>query len=82
MIVSKNDIHHNIMKTGLRKYSLILKELKVTFPKLTEYEMLTLAVQIERNEILENGLAVSRDDHTSSGIEAIVNAVKDLENRT
>ena len=44
--------------------------------------MLTLAVQIERNEILENGLSVSRDDHTSSGIEAIVNAVKDLEIRT
>ncbi|NGY38994.1 histidine kinase [Flavobacterium sp. XN-5] len=59
------------MKTGIRNYKEITKELKVNYPKLTEYEVLTLAIQIERNEILENGLVVSTNDKTPSGIEAI-----------
>lgn len=70
------------MKTGLRKYVEILKELKVKHPNLTEYEMLTLAIQIERNEILENGLAVSRNDHEPSGIEAIVSALNDADKKS
>jgi hypothetical protein len=32
---------------------------------------LNLSIQIERNEILENGLVVSSNDNVPSGIEAI-----------
>ena len=63
------------MKSGIRNYKEILKELKVNYPKLTDYEVLTLAIQIERNEILENGLVVSTNDKTPSGIEAIAIAL-------
>ena len=70
------------MKTGLRKYVEILKELKVRHHNLTEYEMLTLAIQIERNEILENGLAVSRTDHEPSGIEAIISALNNADKKS
>ena len=63
------------MKTGIRNYGEITKELKVNYPKLTEYEILTLAIQIERNEILENGLVVSTNNNTPSGIEAIASAL-------
>lgn len=63
------------MKIGIRKYSEIVKELKVNYPKLSEYEILFLAIQIERNEILENGLAVSSNDSEPSGIEAIAIAL-------
>jgi len=59
------------MKIGIRTYTEITKELKVNYPKLTEYEILTLAIQIERNEILENGLVVSTNDNIPSGLEAI-----------
>ncbi|UQD55394.1 histidine kinase [Flavobacterium sp. K5-23] len=63
------------MKTSIRKYAEIARELKVNYPKLTEYEILTLAIQIERNEILENGLVVSSNDNEPSGIEAIAIAL-------
>lgn len=63
------------MKIGIRNYKEITKELKVNYPKLTEYEIFTLAIQIERNEILENGLVVSSKDNTPSGIEAIAIAL-------
>lgn len=59
------------MKTGIRNFTQIAKELKVNYPKLTQYEILTLSIQIERNEILENGLVVSSNDDVPSGIEAI-----------
>lgn len=63
------------MKIGSRKYTEIVKELKVNYPKLTEYEIVSLAIQIERNEILENGLVVSSNDREPSGIEAIAIAL-------
>jgi hypothetical protein len=59
------------MKTAIRNYVEIAREVKLNYPKLTEYEILTLSIQIERNEILENGLAVSSKDNVPSGIEAI-----------
>ncbi|NRT13623.1 histidine kinase [Flavobacterium sp. 14A] len=59
------------MKIKVRNYSEIAKELKTDYPKLTEFEVLSLAIQIERNEILENGLVVSSDDKNPSGLEAI-----------
>lgn len=59
------------MKIGIRKFTEIARELKLNYPNLTEYEILTLAIQIERNEILENGLVVSSNDNVPSGIETI-----------
>jgi len=59
------------MKLRVREYTEIAKQLKADYPKLTEFEVLSLAVQIERNEILENGLVVSPDDKNPSGLEAI-----------
>lgn len=66
-----------IMRSEIRSIYEIEKELKTNYPKLTEFEILSLAVQIERNEILENGLVVSRNDRTPSGLEAIVRALLD-----
>ncbi|SDX58611.1 hypothetical protein [Flavobacterium degerlachei] len=63
------------MKTSIRNYTEIVRELKVNYPKLTEFEILTLAIQIERNEILENGLVVSSKDNEPTGIEAIAIAL-------
>jgi hypothetical protein len=63
------------MKTSIRNYTEIVRELKVNYPKLTEFEILTLAIQIERNEILENGLVVSSKDSEPTGIEAIAIAL-------
>jgi hypothetical protein len=59
------------MKIGIRRFTEIARELKLNYPKLTEYEILNLSIQIERNEILENGLVVSSNDNVPSGIEAI-----------
>jgi hypothetical protein len=59
------------MKIGIRRFTEIARELKLNHPKLTEYEILNLSIQIERNEILENGLVVSSNDNVPSGIEAI-----------
>ena len=59
------------MKSRVKEYTEIAKELKSNYPKLSEYEILSLAIQIERNQILENGLVVSPDDKNPSGLEAI-----------
>jgi hypothetical protein len=59
------------MKIGIRRFTEIARELKLNYPKLIEYEILNLSIQIERNEILENGLVVSSNDNVPSGIEAI-----------
>ncbi|TEB41067.1 histidine kinase, partial [Flavobacterium circumlabens] len=50
------------MKNRIESYYEIAKNLKKEYPKLSEFEILSLAVQIERNQILENGLAVSFED--------------------
>ncbi|RZK37779.1 MAG: histidine kinase [Pedobacter sp.] len=57
--------------TKKENYRTIVKELKSDYPKLSEFELLSLAIQIERNQILENGLVVSSDDSNPTGLEAI-----------
>lgn len=59
------------MKTEIESYSIIAKQLKREYPKLSDFEILSLSIQIERNQILENGLVVSPSDKHPSGLEAI-----------
>ena len=56
--------------TEFQSITQIAKELKTDY-KLTDVEALTIAVQIQRNQILENGLVVSRTDKTPTGLEAL-----------
>ncbi|WP_158962742.1 histidine kinase [Myroides fluvii] len=63
------------MRTEIEDYTTIAKKLKGEFPKLSDFEILTLAIQIERNQILENGLVVSTTDSNPSGLEALAIAI-------
>ena len=60
--------------TDLQSISKIVKDLALDY-KLTDVEALTIAVQIQRNQILENGLVVSRSDGTPTGLEALAIAL-------
>jgi hypothetical protein len=55
----------------VQSYSLIVADLKLDYPKLSEYELLNLAIQIQRNQILQAGLNVSSQDKYPSALEAI-----------
>lgn len=70
------------MNSKIEDYSTIAKQLKNNYPKLSEFEALSLAIQIERNQILENGLVVSKSDKTRSGLEAIGIALGFTEKQT
>lgn len=59
------------MRTEIQTYFQIEKDLKVDYPDMSDYERLSIAVQIQRNQLLENGLAVSTDDSKPSAPEAI-----------
>jgi hypothetical protein len=59
----------------IKSYNQIVKDLKLDYPKLTDFEVLTLAIQIERNQILEVGLNVSYTDKYPSALEAIAIAL-------
>lgn len=59
------------MKSKIENYRTIEKQLRQDYTKLTDFEILSLSIQIERNQILENGLVVSSSDKTPSGLEAI-----------
>lgn len=59
------------MRTEIQTYHQIEKELSYDYTKLTAYERLSIAVQIQRNQILENGMVVSTDDSKPSALEAI-----------
>ena len=63
------------MKVRVQGYREITRELKKDYPKLSDFEILSLAIQIERNQILENGLVVSTDDSAPVGLEAIAVAL-------
>lgn len=63
------------MKTKIQNYNQIVKDLKKDYPKLSDYELLSLAIQIERNQLIENGLVVSTNDSNPSGLEAIAIAL-------
>lgn len=59
------------MKAIIKDYNRIAKDLKEGYPKLSDFEILSLAVQIQRNQIIQNGLVVSASDKYPSGLEAI-----------
>ncbi len=59
------------MKSKIEDYNAIAEKIKKEYPKLSDFEILSLSIQIERNQILENGLVVSATDKTPSGLEAI-----------
>lgn len=59
------------MKTKIEDYRTIANQLKTNYPKISDFETLSLAIQIERNQILENGLVVSPSDENPVGLEAI-----------
>ncbi len=63
------------MRIEIENYSRIAKELKEEYSKLSDFEALSLAIQIQRNQILENGLAVSSSDRYPSALEAIAIAL-------
>ena len=63
------------MKIIIEDYSRIAKQLREEYPKLSDFEILSLAIQTERNQILENGLVVSSSDRYPSGLEAIAIAL-------
>lgn len=55
----------------VQTYSEIVKDLKLDYPKLSDFEVLKLAIQIQRNQILKAGLNVSSSDKHPSALEAI-----------
>lgn len=63
------------MKVQIDDYRIIAKALRTDYPKMSDFEILSLAIQIERNAILENGLGVNTNDKTPSNLEAIAIAL-------
>lgn len=63
------------MNIKIDTYSEIAKELKMDYPKLSDFELLSLAIQIERNQLLENGLNISRSNKYPASLEAIAIAL-------
>jgi len=58
----------------MENYGLIdsmVKDLKESYPKLSDYEALLLAIQMQRNQILIAGLNVSHGDLYPASLEAI-----------
>lgn len=63
------------MNIQIDSYLKIAEELKHNYSTLTGFELLSLAVQIERNQLLENGLNISRSDKHPASLEAIAIAL-------
>lgn len=59
----------------IQTYNAIVKDLKLDYPKLSDYEVLNLAIQIQRNQILESGFNVSYTDKHPSALEAVAIAL-------
>ena len=59
------------MISKIEDFDKTTKQLKEEYPKLSDFEILTLSIQIERNQILKNSLYISRNDKGSSRLEAI-----------
>jgi len=53
---------------SLKKYC---EDLKFDYPKLTEFELLSIAVQMQRNNILISGLTVSKLNEYPAALEKI-----------
>ncbi|PPK75932.1 hypothetical protein B0F87_10419 [Methylobacter tundripaludum] len=60
---------------SLKSVNQYAKELKLDYPKLTEFEALNLAIGMQRNEIFRVGLNVSSDDSYPSALEALAIAL-------
>jgi hypothetical protein len=56
---------------NLPTISSLVKELRLDYPKLTEFEALQLAVQMQRNEIMRRAFVVGSNDNYPSALEAI-----------
>jgi hypothetical protein len=63
------------MRSNIEGYNTLAKQLKQEYPKLSDFEILSLSIQIERNQILENGLNVNYSDKSPSALEAIAIAL-------
>lgn len=64
-----------IMGVEIENYNRIAKQLKEEYSKLSDFEILLLAIQIQRNQIIQNGLLVSSSDKHPSALEAIAIAL-------
>ena len=53
----------------------IIKELAVDYPKISNFERASLAIQIQRNQILEAAFATNRKDEIPPALEAIAIAL-------
>ncbi len=63
------------MKISIEDYDGIAKRLKEEYSKLSDFETLSLAIQIQRNQIIQSGLVVSSSDKYPSALEAIAIAL-------
>lgn len=68
------------MQIEIKSYSKIAKDLKKIYPNLSDFELLSLSIEIERNMLIENGLNVSRKDKYPASLEAIAIALGYNEN--
>ena len=59
------------MKTQIDSFEQIAEDLRKTYSELTTFEALTLAIQIERNQLIENAFSVNRNDSNPPSLEAI-----------
>lgn len=63
------------MSNKIKGYYAIHKELKKGFPKMSDFEILSLSIKIERNQILASGLNVSYEGNHPASLEAIAIAL-------
>ncbi len=59
------------MNEAVSSIAAIVEGLKLDYPKLTHYELLSRAVEKQRNEILIKGLKISPSGKHPSSLEAI-----------
>ena len=69
------------MNIKIQSINEIAKDFTENFPEMTNYEAWSLAIQIQRNQILENGFVVSTNDSVPSALEAISIALGMTDNR-
>ncbi len=62
----------------VQNYNDIADSLKLDYPKLSDYERLTLAVYLQRNQIFQEGLVVSCDSSHPAGLAGIALAIEDI----
>lgn len=60
-----------IENINYKSISQYIEDLKLDYKNLSEYELLSIAIQQQRNDIFASGLSVSQTDSHPSAIEAI-----------